>query len=491
MRFAIYLVISECEHVEGFSTFARALPETMRASMLGWSSPYDLSTQYQTDRLDAAFTSILHSVSDVGAEVLALDGTPERASAICMLPSRIDAMREQLRLYTDELMRPSAYHEPFVLRGIYLTGDSSESIERVAALDSDPSTVIGMAQADWREPVFGGAAAPVEGGDTGIGAAVPGAFAARSRHDLLGQLSLQPAFLRDLFERKVFAERGLTRPSRTQHLSRPLLRRSLRYTTIGLLCIWGIGLVFASTALHQSARQWVDALWQLHRQQQLHDTVLQDGATPSSDADRQNTLLLLSLSQRFDPVTSAYVFMPGAWPIFDDLQRAVGVRLQRAFGESAVTTVQREIAARVATLTGSERDPGTGQLIVGADCRAPVIPNAATQRPVGLRVEDQPEMAALQGYVASLTQLQNTLDALQRLRRAATANADDLRLVIAYTLGTQPQGDLRRALPYSMPMAADSGRSSITTCRSCVRPHDARSTKARAGWATIYSPTIR
>lgn len=65
MRFAVYVVVTDCEALEGFSEFAGALPEPLRASMLGWSSPYDLSTTYQSDWVETAMRSITGAVSDL------------------------------------------------------------------------------------------------------------------------------------------------------------------------------------------------------------------------------------------------------------------------------------------------------------------------------------------------------------------------------------------------------------------------------------------
>lgn len=135
MRFAVYVVVSGCEQIDGFPTFARALPEPMRAGILGWSSPYDLSSTYQERWVDEALDSVVKSVSDTSAELFALDSAAVNndTARFFLLPSRIETLRAQLQVYVDELMRPSAYHEPFFFRGIYLTGDSSESAQKASA----------------------------------------------------------------------------------------------------------------------------------------------------------------------------------------------------------------------------------------------------------------------------------------------------------------------------------------------------------------------
>ena len=99
-----------------------------------------------------------------------------------LLPSRLQALQPQLQLYVDELMRPSSYHEPFLLRGIYFCGDASEAAAHLAR---------------------GAAEAPL------LDERVDDETAADDAPQALPESLRQPAFVRDLFEQKVFAEIGL------------------------------------------------------------------------------------------------------------------------------------------------------------------------------------------------------------------------------------------------------------------------------------------
>ena len=98
MRFAVYVVVTGCEALPGFAAFARALPEPLRASMLGWSSPFDLSTTYQSNWVDTAMGSIERAVSDASAELFTLDTGSLDVQGCLLLPARIEAMRAQLQL---------------------------------------------------------------------------------------------------------------------------------------------------------------------------------------------------------------------------------------------------------------------------------------------------------------------------------------------------------------------------------------------------------
>ena len=424
MRFAVYVLITGAEQLEGFSAFARALPEPLRASMLGWSSPYDLSTTYQSAWVDDAVSTVARSVSDVSAELFATDAPQPDAGQQLLLPSRIESLRSQLQLYVDELMRPSAYHEPFFFRGIYLTGDSGESAQALAVIDAEQNS----------------SSLDEAGGD------------------LIAQLMRQPAFLRDLFEKKIFLEYGLTRPSRTQTLTRPVLHRALRWTAVIFLGGWGVGLAVATWQLQQHNAALVAALTQLQNDAQYRTSTLQRGGSIPAAWHRNKALSLLAMNERLRTEGTHSFFMPGSWRIFDDLNERVIERIEREFGEIAVSTLRRELMGRVSQLSGVEQEADTGNFIIGASCGLP--PSFATlgdnPRKNGLLIENQPEFGALQGYLASADQLDIALQALERLHQPSAHNAEDLRVVVRYALGAELPSDMGRSLRYFRQAATES-----------------------------------
>ena len=439
MRFAVYVIVTGCEKLTGFAAFARALPEPLRASMLGWSSPYDLSVTYQADWVDTAMGSIERAVSNASAELFALDAGHLDAREFMLLPARIDAIRAQLQLYVDELMRPSAYHEPFFFRGIYLTGDSSELAQRGVEQDTSPGLAVVEAAYDSydREPSFG------EEATAGTEMVVHGQDD-RPANDLM----LQPAFLRDLFDKKIFLEYGLTRPSRSQHLARPALHRALRWGGIVVLGGWGLGLVVATVQLNHRNGPLVAALDTLSRDAQERVAAEQGGQKLPADWYRSKALALIGLNGRLRTDTFWTVFMPGSWDIVDNLNTRVQQRFEREFGEIAVTALERAMLAQVGQLTGVASDPGTGQLIVGDDCAAPQSMSGDASRGDSLALEDLAAMRALQRYVGSVNQLDGALQAMQRLQRPSADNADALRLAVRYAFGAELQGNVAGSLPF-------------------------------------------
>lgn len=430
MRFAVYVLVTGAEQLEGFSAFARGLPEPLRASMLGWSSPYDLSTTYQPAWVDDAMSAIVRSVSDVTAEQFALEADLQATGHQLLLPSRIESMRGQLQLYADELMRPSAYHEPFFFRGLYLTGDSGESAQAIAAIDAQQHD-------DGPEPAGG---------------------------DMIAQLMRQPAFLRDLFEKKIFLEYGLTRPSGTQTLTRPVIHRAVRWGAIGLLGGWSLGLAVATWQLNQHRTALVAALEQMQQDAQYRMRAQQRGEPVPAAWYRAKALALLAMNERLRTDGTRSFFMPGSLHPFDDLNERVIERIDREFGAIAATTLRRELLGRVSQLSGIEQDESTGDLIVGAPCKLPPSFDAIADAPrkSGLLVEDRPEFGALQRYIASVDQLDGALQALERLRRPGAGNAEDLRVAVRYALGAELPADLGRSVEYFRQAAASGNGLAIT-----------------------------
>lgn len=419
MRFAVYVVVSESEQIEGFAQFARRVPDSMRASMLGWSSPFDLSTTYQSEWVGEAVDTVVRTVSDISAELFAQNNPAGDAGKFFLLPSRIERIRSQLQLYVDELMRPSAYHEPFFFRGIYLTGDSSESAQKALAMD----------EAD--------AAADMDAGAGEHGA------------DLVSQLMREPAFLRDLFEKKVFSEYGLARPSR-QQLSRPALSRAARWGAIAVLGTWSVGLVVATVQIETRHNDLARALQQIQADADFRARAAERGEIIPSDWYRRKALSLLAAIEKLSIDTPWTVFMPGSWRVFDDLEERAGERIEREFGEIAINTLRRELYSRASEMTGVAQDASTGELIIGGECAAPTGFAAIAELPrkPSLAVEDLHEFAAMLQYLTQLEQLDNAIAAMQRLQKPSQNEAGDLRMLVKYALGAELPGNISRSVKF-------------------------------------------
>ena len=394
MRFAVYVVISGAEQLPGFAPFAEALPAGMRDSMLGWASPFQPATLYRRDWTDTAFNQIEQDVADLGAELFASNAQLPAPTDVFLLPSRIAALRAGAADYLDELMRPNAYHEPFFLRGLWLAG----------------------------------------------GAALP-------------------AFLRDVVEQKVFAEFGLSRAAHSQKLARPMLTRVMRWFMIGVPVVYALGIVITGIQLHRVLPTLAEGLEGLKRDTEYRAQATGMGERLDFEWYRKTALqLMVGLSdlesRRVGSSNGAAVydpnlinpFMPGSWPMFDDVRARAIARIHESFADLAVRTLQQAVYRRTAELTNAPLSPSTGLLTNGSeDCDPPRPRTLTLQTGVksSLAPEDLAEFTALAAYSGDLTRLQASVNAMRRLGTPSQDNAKQLRLLVLDMLGADMPGDLQ------------------------------------------------
>lgn len=201
----VYVVVTKTDRLTGFKEFAARLSPEMLDGILGWSNPNGFDSQFRKQWIAEAMDAVDHRLNDAQLDILARgEGDPDQEEMF-RLPEAFAALGENLAIYAAKLFKPSAYHESFALRGIYFTGDS------------------GLARAPSA---------------SGIGN-LAGAYAGPEA------TAKEPVFLRDLFERKIFPERGLARP-----VKRALLSRNR--TALGAQLASGLVVVFGALGLWYS-----------------------------------------------------------------------------------------------------------------------------------------------------------------------------------------------------------------------------------------------
>ena len=443
LRFPIYITLAECETIPGFARFAAALPEPLRRSMLGWSSAYELSAPYQAQWVDDAMNDIVRSLTDTGAELCALEPAGNDSSDYFLLPTQVERLRTGLKLFTDELMRPSTYHEPFLLRGIYLTGDCSEAAQLMGQANPARPAVTLLS-----DPAAHDLAYPAPSAYPGLpdGALAPQSESAQAQAQAASDLApsslaqggaaLEPAFLRDVFERKIFVETGLVRSASSQRLRRPAVNQALRWGAVAVPAIWLIGMAVGTVRLHAVSEEMVDNLQRLN-----HDGAarMQVGLERAADAanNRARALDALAAIESMDSVHMGALSMPGSW--FDSLHERLRRRMEKGFADNAFDPLRRAAYQRVSSLTGVPVDPVSGGLVIGAQCTLPQKwAQGIDSTGAALNVEDLPEFGATLQFLAQLEQTEQVLGAMMRLTtpRTGAASGDDLALVVQSLLGT-------------------------------------------------------
>lgn len=359
LRLPVYVVVTKCDAIEGFGELAAQLPANLREQIFGWSSPYAASAAYAPHWLDEAGAAIDRDMLRLEAEVLAQGRRLEGADSILMLHSRFGDIAGPLRLCVDELFKETAYHEAFVLRGLYFTGDTLGPVERANVVAGPESWE--TAAHDRGEPTLEGAPARV--GETGN--------------------EPVPVFVRHLLERKIFPEHGLARPTsrRLAHQSRVV--RIAQGALAATVLLGAIGLAFAYDSISDSAermRPFVDATYKdltdLERQRrevsELQDEIdltiaaLQEaGVTPdelpqrprlaiAKDFFTKSSQRLLQGSTEIQDQELSSWLVPTSWfsNLDDEVRRTLGLAYERIILRSMLVQLNQKASELLSPTAG-------------------------------------------------------------------------------------------------------------------------------------------
>jgi len=395
MRFAMYVVITGCEQLPGFADFAQALPPAMQDGMLGWSSPHQPSTLYQHGWVDEAFDQLEQNITDSSAELFASQATLRSATDVFLLPSYIASLRAGTRDYLDALMRPNAFHEPFFLRGLYLSSHAE-----------------------------------------------------------------RPMFLRGVMEAKVFAEFGLSRAAHSQKLARPVMSQIGRWLAVGIPLAYAFGIVVSTIQLQRVMPVLAEGLEGLKRDIEYRAHASNTGERIDFEWYRKTALqLMVGLeelqSRRLTRAVAMYdtsfvnPFMPGSWPVFDDIRERAKQRISSEFADLGLRTLQQAVYRRTAELTHAPLNPITYQLTGGStDCDGPRLLSSSTMTGTSptMALERMTEFVSLQRYANDVGRLETNVSSLLHLGTVHKNSQASLRMLVLDTLGAELPGDLEASV---------------------------------------------
>ena len=129
VHFPVYVVVTGCEALSGFSVFANALPDPMRDHMFGWSAPHEPDTGYQTEWLDEAVGSIHEAVCVSQLELLTQVRSQDDRDALYLLPRAVGDLLGPLKTVCDALFKSTSFRRGLPMRGVYLSAGINEGAD--------------------------------------------------------------------------------------------------------------------------------------------------------------------------------------------------------------------------------------------------------------------------------------------------------------------------------------------------------------------------
>jgi type VI secretion system protein ImpL len=392
MSFPVYILVTGCERVPGFESYVTEIPDHLRGDLFGWSNPYTPETAYRPEWIDEAFTLLGAGLHRVQIEAFGDQAVLEDPDGVFCFPEEFQRLKGPLRVYLNQIFRASAYHEMLSCRGLYLCGGLPRE-DRAGELLRDPGAV-------------GGA-----------------------------------VFVRDVFDRKVFPERDLARPTNLALIQGGRRLRVLQAAVVTLALISTLGLGWARYRLSQ--REDDLRAFLLSTAQNLEETRDRrlKGAA-EHEFLRDKAFHLFEGMSKLDGDWFGSVFIPSSWfsPFNHGLERAI----VRAYNEIILTTLYQElgrsldriiVTARPVSLAAEAAAlPEGGGGVLPSDRFIAWDPGAAagaSASPFDLRpLERTPEFMRLSGYAGSLRDLETHVVLYNRLRN--TESLEDLNAVVHY-----------------------------------------------------------
>ncbi|WP_207478720.1 type VI secretion system protein [Arenibaculum pallidiluteum] len=118
----VSIVLTGCETLAGLPEFARALPNELAETLLGWSADQPIGP----DPAGTVLNSIATDIEALETELLASDAWDRGHESLLRLPASIRSLTPRLGGFLQDLLRTDPAEEPIALHGVYMTGELPE-----------------------------------------------------------------------------------------------------------------------------------------------------------------------------------------------------------------------------------------------------------------------------------------------------------------------------------------------------------------------------
>ncbi len=389
LRFPVYVLVTKCDMVEGFTSFAQELTEKQVQSILGWSSSYMVEAVFSPRWVDEAFNYLDDQLKRVEGELFATVGALKDPDGVFLFPTEFQKLRAPLRTYLEQLFRPTAYRDSCPVRGIYFCGAAAPQL---ALLNAAPEPAA--------EPALQQQTAP----------------------------SRKIAFVTDLFEKKIFPECGLARPYMPAFLSRNRTVFACQVASAVLAVVLVIGMSVNYFRLQRIADDVAPMLARLSANMRDEANEARQGTGQSSQRLHRASYVIDSMrSDRSSELRSWFYPSSLLSPLRRHVQRAVVA----GYENLVLNPLRRSISERVTALSTS----GGANLAETASLATPST-SAASISPT--RLQETADFRNLKAFDDDLAGLQEVISRYNDLSRPGRGTPEDIRVAISFLLGGNP-----------------------------------------------------
>jgi len=127
----VYIVVTQCEHIEGFEEFWQAQDLSKHDEMFGWSNPYSLDTAFTSNWLTEAFTQVLADLESAKLQLAASRKKINDIDKFMLFKHYFSRIQTPLIDVLTRAFARSSFQEALPLRGIYFTGKIENKVSFV------------------------------------------------------------------------------------------------------------------------------------------------------------------------------------------------------------------------------------------------------------------------------------------------------------------------------------------------------------------------
>lgn len=397
VRLPLHVLVTKCDVLPGFRSFADNLPDSRRHDIFGWANPNKLEAPFNPSWVDVGCDALKKELEDLRDEVLAAPDEIKDADGLFVFVNEFSNLQEPLRdfvsrLYHEDEKRPSLF-----FRGMYFCGDTIEP--EVAESITKEQEKAGKTRATMQ---------------LSAEVALTGTTAA---HNLV--------FLRSLFTEKIFKEAGLARPVARFRLSRDRRVVIAQIAAAMIAVVGGAGLWTTvngfqrgDTVVQRGLRADAEALAHALAGMAIDlDEMKRGGAAAAADASFNRRVRDAAVIELVDEMRSLHTikrspFIPASW--FSELPRDVTTSMEAGIQDIVLPVIRQRLEERArALLDSSAADTASGTEAVMANPRI------------------------LADYLGEVRTLSRHVTQYNRLARVGSGGLADLASLLDYLFGMQ------------------------------------------------------
>jgi type VI secretion system protein ImpL len=122
VKVPVYLMVTKCDLIEGFNDWTDYLPD--EAALQAMGHLYESDSIIINENIDLIFDKLLDRIKEL--RILMLDRSQDHSDSLLTFPSKIEALRNGLKIFTQTALKENPYQDTPKFRGLFFTSSQQK-----------------------------------------------------------------------------------------------------------------------------------------------------------------------------------------------------------------------------------------------------------------------------------------------------------------------------------------------------------------------------